>query len=69
MIANIISEMAYQNYIAIDKYRTLERAARSQSHFLMDLSSDLHENMSEWISALENVTVELYLSSFALDVA
>ena len=55
MIANIISEMAYQNYIAIDKYRTLERAARSQSHFLMDLSSDLHENMSEWISALEDV--------------
>ena len=55
MIANIISEMAYQNYIAIDKYRTLERAARSQSHFLMDLSSDLHENMSEWITALEDV--------------
>lgn len=55
MIANIISEMAYQNYSSIDKYRTLERAARSQSHFLMDLSSDLHENMSEWITALENV--------------
>lgn len=53
IIANVLSEMAYQNYISIDKYRNLERAARSQSHFLMDLSSDLHENMSEWISSLE----------------
>ncbi len=55
IVANVLSEMAYQNYIAIDKYRNLERAARSQSHFLMDLSSDLHENMSEWISALQEV--------------
>jgi len=53
IIANVLSEMAYQNYMAIDKYRNLERAARSQSHFLMDLSSDLHANMSGWISALE----------------
>ncbi len=53
IIANVLSEMAYQNYMSIDKYRLLERAARSQSHFLMDLSSDLHENMSEWISSLE----------------
>ena len=55
IVANVLSEMAYQNYMAIDKYKSLERAARSQSHFLMDLSSDLHENMSEWISALQNV--------------
>ena len=55
IVANVLSEMAYQNYMAIDKYRNLERAARSQSHFLMDLSSDLHENMSEWISALQDV--------------
>jgi len=55
IVASVLSEMAYQNYTAIDKYRNLERAARSQSHFLMDLSSDLHENMSEWISALQDV--------------
>ncbi len=55
IVANVLSEMAYQNYVAIDKYRNLERAARSQSHFLMDLSSDLHENMSEWIKALQEV--------------
>lgn len=55
IVANVLSEMAYQNYRAIDKYRNLERAARSQSHFLMDLSSDLHENMSEWIAALQEV--------------
>lgn len=55
MIASIISEMAYQNYLAIDKYRKLERAARSQSHFLMDLSTDLHKNMSGWIAALKAV--------------
>lgn len=53
IIANVLSEMAYQNYVSIDKYRSLERAARSQSHFLMDLSSDLHANMSDWISSLE----------------
>lgn len=55
IVANVLSEMAYQNYMAIDKYRELERAARSQSHFLMDLSSDLHKNMSEWITALQEV--------------
>lgn len=55
IVANVLSEMAYQNYTSIDKYRNLERAARSQSHFLMDLSSDLHENMSEWIAALQDV--------------
>lgn len=55
IVASVLSEMAYQNYIGIDKYRSLERAARSQSHFLMDLSSDLHENMSGWIKALEDV--------------
>ena len=55
IVANVLSEMAYQNYVAIDKYRELERAARSQSHFLMDLSSDLHKNMSEWITALQEV--------------
>lgn len=53
IVANVLSEMAYQNYVAIDKYKNLERAARSQSHFLMDLSSDLHANMSDWISSLE----------------
>lgn len=53
VVASVLSEMAYQNYVAIDKYRNLERAARSQSHFLMDLSSDLQENMSEWIAALQ----------------
>ena len=53
VVASVLSEMAYQNYISIDKYRNLERAARSQSHFLMDLSSDLHENMSEWITTLQ----------------
>jgi len=55
IVANVLSEMAYQNYMAINKYRNLERAARSQSHFLMDISSDLHANMSGWLSELEAV--------------
>ncbi len=55
VVASVLSEMAYQSYMSIDKYRNLERAARSQSHFLMDLSSDLHENMSKWIASLEQV--------------
>ncbi len=54
VVAGVLSEMAYQSYISIDKYRSLERAARSQSHFLMDLSSDLRENMTEWITSLQN---------------
>lgn len=53
VVASVLSEMAYQSYTSIDKYRSLERAARSQSHFLMDLSSDLHKNMNEWITSLE----------------
>ena len=53
IIANVLSEMAYQNYMSLEKYRQLERAARSQSRFLMNLSSDLHTNMNEWITGLQ----------------
>ncbi len=58
IVANVLSEMAYQNYMSIDKFRNLERAARSQSHFLMDLSSDLQANMNQWITALQGAVRE-----------
>ena len=49
VIARILSEMAYRNYSALQKSRKLERAARSQSAFIMDLSLNMQESMKEWL--------------------
>lgn len=53
IMAGALSELAYQNYKALEKYQRLERAARSQARFLIDLSSELKEKMNCWMASLE----------------
>ena len=52
-IAQIFSNLAYQNYCSLQKSNKLERAARSQSMFLMDVSEDIRENMKDWLDSLD----------------
>ncbi len=57
-IAHAISEMAYKNYTSLQKSIKLEKAARAQSVFIMDITSSTHKNLRKCISvskkALEN---------------
>lgn len=57
-LTETLSDMAYCNYMALKQSRKLERAARSQSNFIMSLSTDIHENINSWSedisSALES---------------
>lgn len=55
VIAKILSEMAYRNYTALQKSRKLERAARSQSAFIMELSLNMQESMKEWLETTNEV--------------
>ncbi len=54
-VAKILSEMAYRNYSALQKSRKLERAARSQSAFIMELSLNMQESMKEWLETISGV--------------
>lgn len=53
-IAEVLSEMAYHNYLAIQESRKMEQAARSQSDFIMHLSMRMKKNMKEWMSSVED---------------
>ena len=49
-IAKILSEMAYNNYLALSQSRKLERAARSQSAYIMNMSLNMEKNVNDWMS-------------------
>lgn len=49
-IAHLLSELAYTNYIALSQSRKLERAARSQSAYIMDMSLNMEKNVNDWMS-------------------
>lgn len=49
-IAQLISEMAYNNYLALSQSRKLERAARSQSAYIMNMSLNMEKNVNDWMS-------------------
>ena len=47
-IAKILSEMAYRNYTAIENSRKMERAARSQTAYIMKMGLNMEKSMSGW---------------------
>lgn len=49
-IAKLLSELAYTNYLALSQSRKLERAARSQSAYIMDMSLNMEKNVNDWMS-------------------
>lgn len=50
-IAKVLSEMAYRNYKALQQSRKMEQAARSQSAFIMNLSTNMQEDIKSWVFA------------------
>ncbi|MBQ3162870.1 MAG: PocR ligand-binding domain-containing protein [Oscillospiraceae bacterium] len=48
-LAEILSEMAYNNYQALKASRSLEKAACSQASYIIDMNSELHKNIKNWI--------------------
>ncbi|MBQ5319947.1 MAG: PocR ligand-binding domain-containing protein [Oscillospiraceae bacterium] len=48
-LAEILSEMAYKNYLALKASHSLEKAACSQASYIIDMNSELHKNIKNWI--------------------
>lgn len=49
-MAHLLSELAYTNYLALNKSRKMENAARLQSAYIMDMSLNMEKNVNEWLS-------------------
>lgn len=48
-LAGVLSEMAYTNYVALEKSRKLERVARSQTAFMVEMNANLRKNVRDWM--------------------
>ncbi len=46
-LSTALSEMAYHNYVALQKSRRMEKAARAQSEYIMSLYKDMHMDMAQ----------------------
>ena len=64
-IASALSSMAYKNYLALQNSRKLERAAHSQTAFIIDMNANIQRDMTHWIkSARDAVYNQDYTSMF-----
>lgn len=54
-LAEILSEMAYNNYQALKTSRSLEKAAVSQASYIIDMNAEIHKNIKSWISMAERI--------------
>lgn len=50
-IASTLSSMAYKNYLALQNSRKLERAAHSQTAFIIDMNANIQRDMTHWIDS------------------
>lgn len=55
-LARIFSEMAYNNYIALETSRSQEQIARSQTNFVMRVSNELRNKISGWMEMTKNAS-------------
>lgn len=49
-LAAIFSDMAYKNYIALRNSQKIERAARSQTSYILGVGQELQEKMEDWLA-------------------
>lgn len=54
-ITDALSAIAYHSFAMIQESRQAERAARSQSEFIMNLSLHMKQNMEEWMDHAGNL--------------
>ena len=52
-IAKALSELAYKNYLALQKSRKLESASRAQAVFIMDIASNTYKSLKKCVSVSE----------------
>lgn len=50
----ILSDMAYSNYVSISQSRKVERAVRSQSAYIMNMSLNMENNFNKWVTNVRN---------------
>ncbi len=55
-VMEVLAESAHRNYATLQESRRVERAARSQSEFVMNLSMNMKKNMKEWMNHIEQMT-------------
>ncbi len=48
-LAAVLSDMAYNSYVDIQRSKALERAARSQTNCMMSMNHNLQESMQRWM--------------------
>ena len=48
-LSKILSDMAYNGYFALQHSRQLERAARSQTEYVVNMSQRMQKQMGEWM--------------------
>ncbi len=53
-IASTLSSMAYKNYRALQKSKKLERAAHSQTAFIIDMNANIQRDMTHWIESAKS---------------
>jgi len=53
-IASTLSSMAYKNYLALKKSKKLERAAHSQTAFIIDMNANIQRDMTHWIESAKS---------------
>ncbi len=54
-LAEILSEMAYKNYMALKTSKSLEKAACSQASYIIDMNAEIHKNIKNWIGMAERI--------------
>ena len=54
-LAEILSEMAYKNYLALKTSKSLEKAAVSQASYIIDMNTEIHKNIKSWINMAERI--------------
>lgn len=57
-IAEVLSEMAYKSYVALQQSQRLERAARSHNDFIVDMNANMRQRVQEWIDMAQSMQDE-----------
>lgn len=52
-LAQVLSAMAYQNFVKLQESRRLEKAARAQSKFITNLSMTMKNQLESWLATME----------------
>lgn len=58
-LTTAISEMAYKNYEALKKARKLERVARSQTSFMVEMNNNMRKSVQDWLQTANKLSGDI----------